>query len=256
MSDLLEQAAVPPANSTQPQGIPLGFCWCGCGQKTNIARETYKRDGIKKGQPFHYLAYHHHRHKSLKAISSMPLRNQNSDIPYGFCACGCGRRTPIAKRTIVATGMRRGEPCRYVRHHSGKTRPYFIVQDCGYKTPCWIWQRAKNRLGYAIQHEEFGTTLVHKAAYIRKYGPVPSGLKLDHLCKMAPCINPDHVEPVTQRVNVRRGRATKLTEDTVREIRRLREEQHMTHAAIAARFGIKPNYSINVCSRRIWADVK
>ena len=50
------------------------------------------------------------------------------------------------------------------------------------------------------------------------HGPVPEGLELDHLCRIRHCVNPDHVEPVTCAVNVRRGDLTKLTEEQVRSI--------------------------------------
>jgi hypothetical protein len=40
--------------------IPLGYCRCGCGQKTELARWTSRRDGYVKGQPLEFL-YGHHR---------------------------------------------------------------------------------------------------------------------------------------------------------------------------------------------------
>lgn len=36
-------------------------------------------------------------------------------------------------------------------------------------------------------------------------GPIPDGLQLDHLCRNRGCINPGHLEPVTNRENARRG---------------------------------------------------
>lgn len=46
-------------------------------------------------------------------------------------------------------------------------------------------------------------------AHIRAFnlyrGTVPEGLELDHLCRVTICVNPDHLEPVTHRVNVLRG---------------------------------------------------
>lgn len=41
--------------------------------------------------------------------------------------------------------------------------------------------------------------------YEQVRGPIPAGLHLDHLCRNTMCVNPDHLEPVTQRVNTLRG---------------------------------------------------
>jgi hypothetical protein len=45
----------------------------------------------------------------------------------------------------------------------------------------------------------------HRFAYEQRRGPVPSGFVIDHLCRNRRCVNPDHMEVVTQRENVLRG---------------------------------------------------
>jgi HNH endonuclease len=47
----------------------------------------------------------------------------------------------------------------------------------------------------------------HAFSYEIAHGPVPPGLVLDHLCRHPACVNPDHLEPVTQRENILRGAA-------------------------------------------------
>ncbi len=49
------------------------------------------------------------------------------------------------------------------------------------------------------------TTHAHRAAYELLIGPVPAGLHLDHLCRTPACVNPLHLEPVTNQVNTLRG---------------------------------------------------
>lgn len=45
----------------------------------------------------------------------------------------------------------------------------------------------------------------HRHAYELKFGPIPDGLYLDHICRRRHCVNTDHLEAVTNKVNVLRG---------------------------------------------------
>jgi HNH endonuclease len=45
----------------------------------------------------------------------------------------------------------------------------------------------------------------HVVAWETTFGPVPTGLQLDHLCRNRACCNVLHLEPVTSRENTLRG---------------------------------------------------
>lgn len=71
-------------------------------------------------------------------------------------------------------------------------------------TGCWIFQGAL-RNGYGAISIEKKTVYTHRYSYERLVGPIPDGLVIDHLCRNRACCNPEHLEPVEQRVNCLRG---------------------------------------------------
>jgi len=70
-------------------------------------------------------------------------------------------------------------------------------------TGCWLWLGAMDH-GYGSASVGRKAMRAHRAFYVAHRGPVPEGLVLDHLCKQKSCVNPDHLEAVTQRLNVQR----------------------------------------------------
>jgi hypothetical protein len=68
-----------------------------------------------------------------------------------------------------------------------------------------LWIGSIRKDGYG--HFSIGKKilLAHRAAYQYFIGPLPSNLSIDHLCRVRCCVNPQHLEPVTTRVNILRG---------------------------------------------------
>jgi len=77
---------------------------------------------------------------------------------------------------------------------------------------CWEWQGARNHYGYGALWLRGQVVYAHRLAFEHFVGPIPAGLQLDHLCRNRACVNPDHLEPVTQAENVRRGAAARRAE--------------------------------------------
>jgi len=71
---------------------------------------------------------------------------------------------------------------------------------------CWLWTAAANAAGYGVMRVRMRMLRAHRVSYELHVGTIPDGLMLDHLCRNTLCVNPAHLEPVTQRENVMRGR--------------------------------------------------
>jgi hypothetical protein len=70
---------------------------------------------------------------------------------------------------------------------------------------CWEWTGLRNSAGYGLIRSGQRRLMAHRALYEFLVDPVPEGLEMDHLCRNRKCVNPDHLEPVTHRVNMLRG---------------------------------------------------
>jgi hypothetical protein len=74
---------------------------------------------------------------------------------------------------------------------------------------CWLWTGTHDgHHGYGRLKVDGHRTGAHRVAYELLVGPIPDGLFLDHLCRNPPCVNPAHLEPVTNRENVMRSPIT------------------------------------------------
>lgn len=124
----------------------------------------------------------------------------------GACAVlGCGRvvRRRSWCRGHYARVLQHGDPLAAIPLQDADARPplerYELAPD-----GCWLWNGRLNASGYGVFHQ----TPAHRLVYELLVGPIPDGLVLDHLCRVRHCVNPDHLEPITQEENMRRARLT------------------------------------------------
>ena len=76
---------------------------------------------------------------------------------------------------------------------------------------CWQWLGNIDRNGYGhMTYWKDGhvkNARAHRHSYEMLVGPIPRGLTIDHLCRNRACVNPTHMEPVSNVVNLQRGHA-------------------------------------------------
>lgn len=70
---------------------------------------------------------------------------------------------------------------------------------------CWLWLGALNRTSYGVFRLDGGARLAHRVSVAAARGPLDSALVLDHRCRNTLCVNPAHIEQVTQRENTQRN---------------------------------------------------
>jgi len=79
------------------------------------------------------------------------------------------------------------------------------------ETGCWEWLGGRDSNGYGALYFRGRVRAAHRVAHELFIGPIPEGLHIDHLCRNPRCVNPEHLEGVTNRENVRRGLKGVLT---------------------------------------------
>lgn len=201
-----------------------------------MAQRDSAKYGWVKGQARDFVKGHGSR---AKKQSEVRVRQEGVDpATWGLCECGCGGKTTVPEVTVRSMNRVAGVPMRFIAgHHSRRPagrlleypNDYYSKQDDG----CWIWLRCRNSGGYGRVTIAGRSQAAYRAIYEMVNGSVPKGLHLDHLCGNPPCVNPDHLEPVTPRENIKRSvvRSNEKTiEERLQDVQRARDKY--SHLAV------------------------
>ena len=144
------------------------------------------------------------------------------------------------------------------------------------ESACWEWPDSRTKAGYGRLWIHPRLHYAHRVAWTITNGTIPRGLHVCHHCDNPPCVNPAHLFLGTQADNaadmVGKGRArnkphpgmehrlAKLTDDDVREIRRLycpspRKPSAFGCPALAKRYGVAPSLIHRIVKRQSWSHI-
>lgn len=89
-----------------------------------------------------------------------------------------------------------------------------FISKIEFTETCWLWKGSpRNETGYGCFWFEGRTEAAHIFAYKLWVGSTIKGLVIDHLCRVHMCVNPDHLEQVTNLVNIQRGEVGRWERD-------------------------------------------
>lgn len=141
-------------------------------------------------------------------------------------------------------------------------------------TECWEWLGSKGK-GYGrfyVNGHVYQATVV---SYILHCRVDPNNLFMCHACDNRGCVNPHHLWPGTNQDNmldaVNKGRYVKhvlppkplgelhpnsrLTTQTILDIRTLAASSDMPHSQIAKQFGISREHARDIINRKKWRHI-
>jgi len=106
---------------------------------------------------------------------------------------------------IILRHMRRlFEGDKYVKSSEIKNQ-FMDKVDLVSERPCWRWAGSRNPAGYGLMRIDGGLVGAHRLSYMLYVGPISPDLVIDHLCRNKGCVNPEHLDLVTQSENMRRA---------------------------------------------------
>lgn len=193
-----------------------------------------------------------------------------SDIPYGYCQCGCGQKTSPARDAVREMGRKKGDPNLYLKGHFKSPGKYKTLRDhflayCfpGDPDECWDWTGSLDSNGYGHFKHRDKKVNSHRVAYEIYNGEIPPGMSVCHKCDRRLCNNPNHLFLGTQRDNMadmykknrhaygERNGISKLNPVSVREIRNLHSTGKPV-SDIARKFDVSARNIRNIINRDTW----
>lgn len=208
------------------------------------------------------------------------MNHTTDETTIKLCECGCGKPSPIAKRTDRSRGMIAGQPLRFIKGHYGKTQTqtstkekFWSKVDVLGPDDCWEWNASLSSNGYGVLKVDGVTTNAQRISWELHFGTIPTDghgntLHVLHRCDNRRCCNPRHLFLGTHKQNMldrnqkqrqarqvgRANPSTKLTTEKVLEIRATAKEGTQ-RKQIAESYGVSLSLVEKIISRAVWKHV-
>lgn len=191
---------------------------------------------------------------------------ETQEIPYGYCHCGCGQKTVIAKETRANRGTIKGTPVHFCKGHTNR-RPVKdrFLEKINKTDTCWLWLGEPDDRGYGVISDLGQRIKAHRFSWIFHNGPIPAGLCVLHKCDNPPCVNPDHLFLGTKGDNIQdckaKGRtargeshgSARLTSEQVIAIRN--SFPAIPKCRLARIYGVTETHIREIINREKWAHI-
>lgn len=199
-------------------------------------------------------------HKERTELRKLPDRDSVELMTRLCCVPGCGQThcahglctshyNSWKRNGVYGAPLRHGRDVAYrFWTKVDKNGPMVLTGS-----PCWIWHGRRDKAGYGLFKDcAVRQGRAHRVAYELEVGPIPDGKHLDHLCRNKPCVNPLHLDVVTNAENIRRGRSAKLTWADAAMIRAMAGTHKQRE--IAERFGVSQRTISAVLTGESWSE--
>lgn len=144
--------------------------------------------------------------RPVRGSTKTPCRVCGSVDPrgaYGYC--------PVHYRRLTRTGSVGPVELQHAKNY-GTIIERLAQRVASGPGGCWLWTGAADKLGYGRVNVSGVTRSAHRVSYECYVAEIPDGLTIDHLCRVPACINPWHLEPVPNELNIQRAAEARRTQ--------------------------------------------